>query len=407
MSSPPASMPSLISSQLSKESFPQHIGPEAVSARVSWAQQSITVENMSRWRPSTLLRCCQSRKPAISLPHPLEPFGASSAMLSSETSCARHHMCATAVVSRSILPRSRGTRMCWKPLQRALTTPVPKRSMESIKARRNVSAMDSSSPRNSPSCTGSVRRSCRKRLRSVGLSFTTPVATQKARPWPTEQSRISETRLVSSLPCSSSRNRGCRGTKNGTQQVVASLAPRAPPTSAAKRCDMLAVSLPLSTSLVPGSLHSAMGVAPLLFLMPGSARCRSNSNANGRRPITATMCNGVQPAESIASSGTPQRTSSCTIELLPLRQAVWSRLVPWESQAPGLVPMAMSHRTAERFAVPAKRKASWSSNGSPSNVSLKTVPAGSQSGPLPSTCERPSSLTQSSLDERPSSLVQR
>mmetsp|Transcript_34809 Transcript_34809/g.100030 ORF Transcript_34809/g.100030 Transcript_34809/m.100030 type:complete len:289 (+) Transcript_34809:1602-2468(+) len=265
-----------------------------------------------------------------------------------------------------------------------------------MKASRSVSDIDSSSPRNSPNLAGSMRCWSRKWLRSVGRSFTTPTATLNASPWPTLRSSISEQRDTSWLLCTASMKRGFRGTKKGTQQVVRSLAsPRTPPwpSLAGRPCRAEAPG-PWKTSLIPGSVHTAAAVAPLLFLAVASALCCSSSTTSGRRPISAATCRGVQPAVSIASGAAPWCRSSRTTAQLPLRQAACSSVVPWESRTRMSAPIARSHRTAERFAVPAKRNTSWSRSGRPSRVSLNTVPAGSQSGSLDSVRARPSSSAQ-------------
>mmetsp|Transcript_130682 Transcript_130682/g.364110 ORF Transcript_130682/g.364110 Transcript_130682/m.364110 type:complete len:257 (+) Transcript_130682:1492-2262(+) len=256
-----------------------------------------------------------------------------------------------------------------------------------MKAKRSVSDIDSSSPRNSPNCLGLVCCSRRKELKSAGRSRTTPAATQKARPCPTLRSSISAPRVANSALCMWSRKTGCRGTKKGTQEVVRSpTSPMKPPCESRNRSgrtSKLPPSMPLSISLVPASLQRDEGVAPLLFLAVMSARLRNSDSTRGRRPIIAATCNGVQPAESTQPRGAFWRSSSNTTALLPLRQAVCSSVVPWESCASKSAPMARSHLTAQMFDVPANRNASWSSGASPSSVSLKIVPAGSQAGSVP------------------------
>mmetsp|Transcript_132758 Transcript_132758/g.331199 ORF Transcript_132758/g.331199 Transcript_132758/m.331199 type:complete len:210 (+) Transcript_132758:209-838(+) len=198
---PSASMPRFMSSHAANVIRLGLSDPGKIRAARWRFQQSIIVENISLRRPSTLRRFWRRRCPTTSSmcfglsscspprlsektvqskSSPSGMFAKSS--VQSPQSCVRHHKWATALEMRSILPRSSGALICLKAFSNAPTAPVLVTSTECMKANRSVCAKEKSSPRNSPNWIGSTGFCSKNWLRSVGWSWTMPVATKKAKP---------------------------------------------------------------------------------------------------------------------------------------------------------------------------------------------------------------------------------
>mmetsp|Transcript_11806 Transcript_11806/g.32281 ORF Transcript_11806/g.32281 Transcript_11806/m.32281 type:complete len:236 (+) Transcript_11806:930-1637(+) len=222
-----------------------------------------------------------------------------------------------------------------------------------------------------------------KQLSLTGKSGTAPVATRKAKPWPGQYSKISMP-MSNSAGSPLSFRTGARGTKKGSkrrgeQTCASSLeSPSLPklhglPCPWHRRCSMHEA----MASRNQTSLHRSAGAWPLRFRGAGSAPDCINRTATLRRLMKSATCRAVQPAMSVAFSGSSRRMSSLTMASDPLRQAACKQVVPLVSQASMFAPRTNNHLTTARLADEEKVNNKRSTSLRSSSVSWKTAPAGS------------------------------